>query len=193
MGIGIVLIFWGVVGLIGAMIGSAILVRIASSFSRRRVQYSRPLIAAIRRFPFVCLAWAGSVFVFYAIVNETAFHRDPGLGDGWGCPLPDGYAIEMIDVTDRGFVYNPRTQKMSGVIAGSDDALADVCVLQLAGRYILGGASCQGEEDKGPEGHGQVLSYFLLDTETGTHSTAGRAADSFVRVSSDADDRAADR
>lgn len=84
--------------------------------------------------------------------------------------MPNGYAIEMIDVTDRGFVFNPRTQKISGIVAASDDALADVCVLQAAGRYILGGAPCQTDEDPGPEGHGKVLSYFVLDTATGTHT-----------------------
>ena len=120
--------------------------------------------------PFACLGWVGGVFIFYAVVNEMAFHRDPGIGDGWTCPLPNGYAIEMIDVTDRGFVYNPRTQTISGVVAASNDALADVCLLQLAGRYILGGAPCQSYEDPGPEGHGKVLSYFMLDTATGTHA-----------------------
>ncbi len=170
MGIGIVLIFWGVVGLIGATIGSAILPRIASYFTQERVRRSRRLIWAIRLFPFACLAWAGGVFIIYAVVNEMAFHRDPGIGDGWTCPLPNGYAIEMIDVTDRGFVYNPRTQTISGVVAASNDALADVCLLQLAGRYILGGAPCQSYEDPGPEGHGKVLSYFMLDTATGTHT-----------------------
>lgn len=38
MGIGIVLIFWGVVGLLGATIGSAILPRIASYFTQGRVR-----------------------------------------------------------------------------------------------------------------------------------------------------------
>ena len=170
MGIGIVLIFWGVVGLIGATIGSAILPRIASYFTQGAVQRSRRLIWAIRLFPFACLVWAGGVFIFYAVVNEMAFHRDPGIGDGWTCPLPNGYAIEMIDVTDRGFVYNPRTQKINGAVVASNDALADVCILQLAGRYILGGAPCQTDEDPGPEGHGKVLSYFMLDTATGTHA-----------------------
>ncbi len=165
-----VLILWGVVRLTGATIGSAILPRFAFYFTQGTVQRSRRLIWAIRLFPFACLGWAGGVFVFYAVVNEMAFHRDPGIGDGWTCPLPNGYAIEMIDVTDRGFVYNPRTQKISGVVAASNDALADVCVLQLAGRYILGGAPCQSYEDPGPEGHGKVLSYFMLDTATGTHT-----------------------
>ena len=40
-------------------------------------------------FHFVCLAWAGGVFVVYAIVNDVAFHRDPGIGDVFTarCPM----------------------------------------------------------------------------------------------------------
>jgi hypothetical protein len=171
MGIGIVLIFWGVVGLIGATIGSVILPGLASHFTQGRVQRSRRLIWVVRLFPYACLGWAGAVFVFYAIVNESVFHRDPGIGDGWTCPLPNGYAIGMIDVTDRGFVYNPKTQTIDGVVAESNDALADVCVLQLVGPYILGGAPCRTDVPHGPKDHDAVLSYFLLDTATGTHAT----------------------
>jgi hypothetical protein len=70
MGIGIVLIFWGVVGLIGAMIGSAVRPRVASYFAQGRVRRSRRLIWALRLFPLACLAWAGGVLIFYAVVNE---------------------------------------------------------------------------------------------------------------------------
>jgi hypothetical protein len=146
MGIGLVLIFWGVVGLIGAAVGSTILPRIASHFTQGTGKNCRELIVAIRLFPFVCLGWAAGFFVFYAVVNEIVFHRDPGIGDGWTCPLPNGYAIEMIDVTDRGFLYNPKTQDINSI-----DALSDVCVLQLAGRYILGGVDCPANIPEGPE------------------------------------------
>jgi len=37
----------------------------------------------------------GRRFVFYAVVNKIVFHRGPGIGDGWTCPLPNRYAIEM--------------------------------------------------------------------------------------------------
>ena len=139
MGIGIVLIFWGVVGLIGATIGSVILRRIASNFTQGRGKDPRRLLFAIRLFPFACLGWAAGVFIVYAVVNEIVFHRDPGIGDGWTCPLPNGYAIAMTDVTDRGFLYNPKTQDINQGLHESRDALSDVCELQLAGRYIFGG------------------------------------------------------
>jgi hypothetical protein len=162
MGIGIVLFFWGVVGLIGAAIGSLILPHIASYITQGRVLGSRRLSWAIRLFPFACLGWAGGIFIFYAVVNEIAFHRDPGIGDGWWCPLPNGYAIEMIDVTDRGFLYNPKTQDIN-----SRESLSDVCVLQFAERHIVGGANCRTDVAHGPDDHDAVLSYFLLDTQTG--------------------------
>src|SRR5258708_4535105 len=90
MGIGIVLLFWGVVGLIGATFGSVILPRLASRFIHGTGKDCQRLMLATRLFPFACLGWAGGVFVFYAIVNAVVFHRDPGLGDGWTCPLPNG-------------------------------------------------------------------------------------------------------
>lgn len=172
MGIGIVLIFWGVVGTVLAVIGSVVLSGIASSLTASR---SRQLVFTVRRFPFACLFWAGAVFVLYAVVNTTIFDRDPALGDTWWCPLPNGYAIEMIDVTDRGWVYNPRT-KHDGLLTESPDAVADVCVLQLAGPYVLGGTNCR--MDVSPDAAGQpfALSYFMLDTRRGTH-TAFRTYD----------------
>ena len=91
MGIGFVLIFWGVLGLIGATIGSAILRQIASDFTQGRVR-SSPQLRAIRLFPFACIVWAAGVFISYAVINEVAFDRDAGIGDGWTCPLPNGYA-----------------------------------------------------------------------------------------------------
>jgi len=60
MGIGIVLIFWGVVGLIGAAVGSAIRPRIASHFIQGTGKDCRQLILAIGLFPFVCLGWAAT-------------------------------------------------------------------------------------------------------------------------------------
>ncbi len=164
MGLGIVLLFWGVVGLIGASIGSLVLPRIASHFTRATGKNSRRVILVTRLFLFACLVWGGGTFVAYAIVNEAVFHRDPGIGDGWSCPLPNGYALEMIDVTDRGIVYNPRSQRTPGVME-QEDALFDVRSLQIAGPYILAGVGRQYPSDDGPEKC--CMNYFLLDTRTG--------------------------
>jgi len=66
---------------------------------------------AATSFPFLCLAWGCGVFIFQGVINEAVFHRDPGLGDLWQCPLPNGYALTMVDVPAHGRVYNPATQR----------------------------------------------------------------------------------
>jgi hypothetical protein len=160
MGIGIVLLFWGVVGLVGATIGSVVLPGIVSGFTNRPAEDCRRLIRTTRLFPFACLGWAAGVFVFYAAVEGIVFHQDPGIGDGWTCRLPNGYAIEMIDVTDQGFLYDPKTQDIN-----SGEALSGVRVLQLAGQYILGGIDRESIDHIGYR-QGPIDSYFLLDTRT---------------------------
>jgi len=89
-------------------------------------------------FPVVCLAWAGTVFVFQAVVNGVILDRDPGLGDSSKCPLPNGYMLLLIDVSDRGTVYNPKTQRISDSISDQQDAISGVSALQVAGPYIFG-------------------------------------------------------
>lgn len=161
MGIAIILFFWAVVGGVLAGIGALIL-GCAAAYLTRRVHLGRKkFILAATLFPIVCLGWAGTIFIFQASVNEIVFHRDAGLGDAWTCPLPNGYALLMIDTPDHGWVYNPKTQP-KGVVAGQDDAIGGVKKLQVAARYISGSS----EDDAT-----QVDSYFLMDTQTGTHIT----------------------
>jgi hypothetical protein len=116
-------------------------------------------------FPFVCSGWSGAVFVFQAVVNEGLLHRDLGLGDTWHAPLPNGYQIMMIDVTDQGWVYNPKTQPGS-VVGEREDAVSGVRNVQVAGRYILGATDSQSFEHLGQDSN-QVDAYFLLDTQLG--------------------------
>ena len=74
----------------------------------------------------------------------------------------------MIDTTEDGFVYNPKTQPEGTVAVSEDeeDAVAGVRVLQIAGRSTLRGSDSRTFED--PETHtAQVDSYFLLDTQIG--------------------------
>jgi len=180
MGIGIVLLAAAVVGSILAAITAAILGAMAV-YLTKGVQRGRTLvIVATIAFPFLCLAWLGGVFAVQAIINESYLHRDAGLGDAWKCPLSNGYALLMIDTPDEGFVYNLKTQPGSAV-GEQDDAVAGVRLLQLSGRYILGASSSsfsREEDDKG------VDSYFVLDTESGTHLSF-RDRDSFERKASE--------
>ena len=163
MGIGIVLLMWAVVGTVLACVG-ALIFGATTMFLTRKATKDRTLtLFASIAFPFGCVGWAALLFVVQALVNGT-MHRDVGLGDSWDCPLPNGYAITMIDFTDRGWVYNPKTQ--SGGLSDQDDAVSDVLVLQVAGRYILGGADSRSAQEQGNDIN-RVNSYFILDTITG--------------------------
>lgn len=170
MGIGVVLLFWAVVGTILAGIGMMFLGRATAFLTRKVVKGRRTVIAVARLFPFACLAWAGALFVFQAFVNEEMLQRDPGLGDSWHCPLPNGYELMMIDVTDQGWVYNPKTQDPGGGVGEQEDAVAGVRMVQVAGKYIVGGSDSQSVQHYG-QNKEDVDSYFLLDTQTGKRTT----------------------
>jgi len=109
------------------------------------------------------------VFIFQGFINADLLHRDIGLGDSWHCPLPNGYSLLMIDVTDEGTVYNPKTQTTMDAVVDQQDAISGVKELQVAGHYLLGGFDSRytehfGDESSPPDG------YFLLDTQTGKRS-----------------------
>jgi hypothetical protein len=161
MGIGFVLLFWVVLGGILSVGGAAVLRKAAESLTHGVVNGRRRAILTASAFPFVCFGWAVLIFIFQAVVNEGWLHRDVGIGDTWTCPLPNRYALLMIDVTDEGIVYNPKTQPGEGV-GEEEDAVFGVRLVQIAGRYILGGGDSRTDD-----------SYFLLDTQTGKRSNFG--------------------
>jgi hypothetical protein len=165
MGLGFVLLLWAVVGTVVAAGGAATLGSATALLTRGVASGRRKIIIAASLFPIVCLGWGGVMFVFQAVVNEGLLHRDLGLGDTWHAPLPNGYQIMMIDVTDQGWVYNPKTQPGSGV-GEREDAVAGVRNLQVAGRYILGATDSKAFEHLG-QNTNQVDAYFLLDTQLG--------------------------
>jgi hypothetical protein len=166
MGLGIVLLFWAVVGTVAALIGATILGSVTAVFTRGvPTTGRRKVIIAAWAFPLLCLGWCGAIFVFQAVVNEELLHRDLGLGDTWDAPLPNGYQIMMIDVTDQGWVYNPKTQPGSSV-GEQEDAVGGVRNVQVAGRYILGAADSKSSEHFGKDIN-QVDTFFLLDTQLG--------------------------
>jgi len=169
MGLGFVLIFWAVIGLILSGIGALFLGGATWFFTRRVVKGRLLVIVAASLFPFACFAWGGVVFVFQAIVSELFLHRDAGLGDAWRCTLPNGYEILMIDVTDQGWVYNPKTGT-SGAVSEREDSVAGVRLLQISGPYLLGAVDRNAFEHLGKESNA-VDSYFILDTRSGERKT----------------------
>jgi hypothetical protein len=164
MGVGFVLLFWAVVGTVVAAIGAATLGCATALLTQGITNGRRKVIIAASLFPIVCLGWGGAVFVFQAAVNEGLLYRDLGIGDTWHAPLPNGYQIMMIDVTDQGWVYNPKTQPDG--VGEREDAVGGVRSVQVAGRYILGATDSKGFEHLGKDTN-QVDAYFLLDSQLG--------------------------
>ena len=166
MGIGFVLLIWLVVGTVVAECGAAGLGATTAIFTNGVRTGRRRVVLAATFFPFACLAWAGAVFVFQWVINESVLQRDAGLGDSAKCPLPNGYALMMIDTRDQGWVYNPKTQPTRDVVGEQEDAVGGVRSLQVAGRYILGARDSKAFEHFAKETD-EVDSYFLLDTSSG--------------------------
>ena len=163
MGIAVVLIFYAVVLIVAASIGAVLLGLLGYALTRHSGPKRKRAVAASALFPYACVAFAGGWFITYWIVNEGVFHRDPMLGDTWETPLPNGYALMMIDTTDQGTVYNPKTQPGDGSIVGTNDAAFGVRQLQVSNGLIFGA------RDSGYFGRiGQdskiVDTYFELDT-----------------------------
>jgi hypothetical protein len=132
----------------------------------------RKLVITASLLPIACVGWALSALWVEGTVNQEFLNRDPGYGDMWACPLPNGYAIEMIDDPDFGVLYNPKTQKTGSVGWGTgiEDAIGQVRLLQVVGPYIFGGVDSHAY-DSSELDKKQVDSYFLLDTRTGKHAS----------------------
>jgi hypothetical protein len=168
MGIGMVLLAAAIVGaIIAAVAGSTL--GIATFLLTRRASSGRWLVLlAACIFPFASLVWGGFISGLQALVNERVFHRDAGLGDTWECPLPNGYSILMIDTTENGWVFNPKTQPGGGV-GEQEDAISGIQQLQLLGPFVLGNRN--DEWGVGNPGQNVKVSYFILDTSKGAHTT----------------------
>jgi hypothetical protein len=172
MGILFVLLFWGMLGSAVAVVSGSIARRITVAVTSDQANGSRKSARenAVRFatfLPFVCLVWVVAIFVFQAVVNTSFLHRDPGLGDSSYCPFPNGYALLMIDVSDQGTVYNPKTQP-GDTVSDQEDAISGVRELQIAGPYLFGGIDSEYAKHFGQEGP-RVNRYFVLDTRTGKH------------------------
>jgi hypothetical protein len=181
MGIGFVLFFWAIAGLIVVSAGGAVLGGLATMLTRGIQKSRKRAVILVATFPFVCLGWAGFLFIFQAVVNAALLRRDPGLGDTWHCPLQNGYAITMIDVTDQGWVYNTKTQP-GDTLTEREDAVAGVRQLQVAGRYILGASDTHWFAALGKESFDTDL-YFILDTQTDRRSNFQKLEDLTVAAS----------
>lgn len=166
MGIGVVLVFWTVMGIIVAGLTILTIVPAVWLLTRGVKKDRWKVLLATTLFPFVCLAWGGVIIVFQAIVNDSLLERDCGLGDTWRCPLPSGYGILLIDRTDQGSICNKKTQAADGIGDGPREAIIGVRDMQIAGRYIF--ASADGSATNSDLKKSELVDrFFMLDTQTG--------------------------
>jgi hypothetical protein len=168
MGIVVVLLFYAAAMMIAASIAAAVLGAVSYFLTKDygSKKWRRAVVASVL-FPYLCVAFAGGGFVTYWIVNENVFHRDPMLGDTWETPLPNGYALMMIDTTDHGTVYNPKTQSDTGLVFSSKDSAFGVRQLQVADKFILG-ARDEGYSAKIGQNSRFVDTFFEIDTVKNT-------------------------
>jgi energy-coupling factor transporter transmembrane protein EcfT len=163
MGLGVVLIFYAIAMTIAATVGAIVLGAINYFLTRQFWPKSKYAVIASVVFPYVCVGFAGVWFISYAVINSTVFHRDPGLGDSWETPLPNGYALMMIDTTDQGTVYNPKTQPRHGSVTNREDTAFGARQLQISNDLIFG-ASDSGYFGRIGQESKVVDTFFELNT-----------------------------
>jgi hypothetical protein len=163
MGMAVVLIVYAIALSLAALVGAILLGGLAHVLTKKSGSFRRRAVVVSAFFPFACVLYAGGWFICYSTVNYVVFHRDPGLGDTWETPLPNGYALMMIDTTDQGTVYNPKTQPGGDLVVGRDDAVFGVRQLQVSNKLIFG-ARDSGYFGRMGRDSKIVDSYFELDT-----------------------------
>src|SRR5438105_12419257 len=160
VGIGIVLIVYFIALSIAAVISSGILLALTFWYLRGVQHKPKWILVLVVAFPFICEAYAGGWFIGYAGTNDIVFHHDPMLGDGWYTDIGNGYAIDMIDVTDQGTVH-----PTGGPDRGLNDpkGVSGVRRLQVAGPRIFGSQDLHGFEHLG-QNSTEESSFFAIDT-----------------------------
>jgi len=171
MGIGCVLFVWLLAGIVVATIAAFGLAFATRRLTKDGIGPRKRTIAIAFIFPFFCLVWTGAVLAFQGYVNDRFLDRDTGIGDTWHCPLPNGYAITMIDVPDYGWVENERLYPHHARHVDGEGSIAGVRLLQVSGAYLLGGADSNwSSRVTDRRGDANVTSYFLIDTQAGHRS-----------------------
>jgi hypothetical protein len=173
MGIGLAIVSWCFKGTaVATMLAVVAGILTAIAIPRGNSRRTRSILWACV-YPFACLCWLLAVLISQAYINETLFYRDPGIGHIWQTPLPNGYALLLIDEKHDGTVFNPATHFSNSsdneIHPDGPDAVSGVRVIQVAGDKILGGAGPIGQYSS-PSTRDRVDDYFLLDTTTHTRA-----------------------
>ncbi|HEX2591266.1 MAG TPA: hypothetical protein VHL34_07205, partial [Rhizomicrobium sp.] len=83
MGLGIVLIFWMLLGGVLTVVAAAILAAITFLLTRGASTGRRRVLLFAVALPFLSAAWVGAIFGAFALVNTLERGRDIGIGDAW--------------------------------------------------------------------------------------------------------------
>jgi len=137
MGIGIVLLVWGVLFMCA---GAPVSIGLAvwSWRTQRRVKpqagLGRPIAAAL--LPCVLFAYGGIAFIGYAVWCEGVRHVDAGIGDSWMVPVGNDHFFCMIDVPEHGYL-------LKGGCSGSPP-ISNIVELAEVGSRIIGRSASDG-------------------------------------------------
>jgi hypothetical protein len=150
VGIGFVLLFWGLLLGAAAVVCGAVLA-LWSWWNHRRTlgptRVFKPLAAGA--LPFLLLVYGGAAFAAYAVWCEAIRDVDPGIGDSWRVPIGDEWYFCMIDVPDNGYL-------LKGGCTGAP-IVHGITELRAANHVVVGNSESSGA--------------FRLDTRTGTLQT----------------------
>lgn len=97
MGIGVVLLFWCIAGLIGASLAAVLLGALTRSLPAPDESTRRARVVAARWLPFALLLYGGIFFLGYAAWCEGLRGVDVGIGDLSRVPLGAQFSLVMID------------------------------------------------------------------------------------------------
>ncbi len=105
MGLPFVLIFWGVIAGVAAVVVGSVVWLASSQVSTRQ----RALRVAFAAFlPFGMLAWSVPAVILFAVWSHlTGLDYHPVFGDAWSVSLPNEYTLEFIDVDTTAGVHEP--------------------------------------------------------------------------------------
>ena len=106
MGIGFVIIIWGIIFTIlfaptSFFIGLAVRWWVLRR-EGRVISFRRAMTFGI--FPFILLVYGFFALIGYAFHCELVRKVDPGIGDGWQVPLGNDYYLCMIDTPEHGYL-----------------------------------------------------------------------------------------
>jgi len=146
MGLGLVLLFWGIAAVLAAGVVAAVLVAVVWFVARAKRRALRGWLVMAAVLPFASLAYAAAGFVAYAVYCEVVRDVDLGIGDSWRVPLGNGYRLVMVDTPDQAFVDAPRDRQLHFGLKR----------IGRAGDLVVG-------ED--------ALTIFVIDTQRGTERT----------------------